>query len=438
MFCLRKAYADSASYCWPASSVVGSRTGLVVSGRPVAGSPLAATGLLSAQHSAELLLREMFVTTGGTLIIGERLREVTPPVLPHLIEAYLSQVDTSLRFVTAQSTMRREPLILSDLFSDLELVPEGNVSPISALDYLRDTRTVVVLGAPGSGKTTLLRYLARQFARARLDASQALPLPPKLAWPGPLALPLYLSLTDLPSNELLPITDEEFFQLLCLQVVRPADTELSTVSHYLDALLKQGDLLLLLDGLDAIGDTSRRSILVSTITAFQRRFPLTRIIVTCRIAAYQDQTRLIHPFQYAVLQDLRPDQQDMLLRRLLIATGKPGQPFEEATLDLFTQVPELRALVSSPLLLTVVGLQLSRQSQIPLGRGLLYEELLKVQFAQLAETTSRLGLGAEQWLRCLQELAYQLQAGGREAATQEELHRWIEAQLPTDVRDQQR
>ncbi|MBE2192655.1 MAG: hypothetical protein IAE83_00595 [Anaerolinea sp.] len=138
-----------------------------------------------------------------------------------------------LEFVTL-SGKTEETIPFFDEWGYSELIDKGKVSspsnqdkiPLRNIEEALDRHSrFVLIGSPGAGKTTTLRYIARKYAIARLDNTVYSPLPLLLY------LPQWQNKT--------PIT--EFIS-----------------SHWLFStdimgLLKAGDVILFLDGLNEMG-----------------------------------------------------------------------------------------------------------------------------------------------------------------------------------------
>ena len=153
---------------------------------------------------------------------------------------------------------------------------------------VRNESTVVVLGDPGAGKSTLLDFLIHlptepeekiRFVRdpRRWVASRLVRRLEKQV------LPLYIPLRSCkPSNEtfLEDINDPDC-KILSAPVKRfmPPD--------FIEAALRRGQVLLLLDGLDEVSDRAAYLSAVKKVNQLDRMFPGKRFVVTCRKAGWQ-------------------------------------------------------------------------------------------------------------------------------------------------------
>jgi DNA-binding winged helix-turn-helix (wHTH) protein len=121
---------------------------------------------------------------------------------------------------------------------------------------------LLIAGAVGAGKTVMLLQLARlALERARLDASKPVPVVLPLASWGERALPLEQWITaEIRGRYFLP-------------------------RQLAKSWLDSGRLVLLLDGLDEVGE-ARRADCIAAINRFRRAVPLAALVVTCREEDY--------------------------------------------------------------------------------------------------------------------------------------------------------
>lgn len=129
----------------------------------------------------------------------------------------------------------------------------------------RGRRGLVILGDPGAGKTTHLKRLLLWCLR---KGSETIDLPAGM-------LPVFLPLRELRDLE---HGLEAFIQE---QLNSP---HLMTRHGFGERLLKRGNLLFLLDGLDEVADLSRREQVAKWIGEALRVSPASRFVVTSRFA----------------------------------------------------------------------------------------------------------------------------------------------------------
>ena len=79
-------------------------------------------------------------------------------------------------------------------------------------------------------------------------------------------------------------------------------------SKKLDAKLKNGDAIVMFDGLDEIFDISKREEVITDIKRFINDYKNVRVIVTSRVIGYQQKKLRDADFNHFMLQDLGSEQ----------------------------------------------------------------------------------------------------------------------------------
>jgi hypothetical protein len=158
-------------------------------------------------------------------------------------------------------------------------------------------RGIVILGDPGSGKTT---HLKRVFLWCLEGGFKKLGLPSDM-------IPVFLPLRELLN---LKANLGDFIQE---QLSHP---HLDTPEGFGKALLKRGNLLFLLDGLDEVSDTQERVRVSRWIDTALSVHKTCRFVVTCRFAGYTytPQARLSEDFLEISMRSLTPDQAEEFIR----------------------------------------------------------------------------------------------------------------------------
>ncbi|NKE65356.1 NACHT domain-containing protein [Ramlibacter sp. RBP-2] len=173
----------------------------------------------------------------------------------------------------ADSDVGSRRLMLEALFVPLHLdLPDKERTRVAAGTALTEFSRIALLAAPGGGKSTLLKRIAVAYAdpTRRLQIDDLLP---DRKW-----LPLFFR-----CRELRGLTRSSFADLteaLCNR--EPVRQAAEAFKKEIDDALTEGRVLLLVDGLDEIGDPGDRASFVCTLRTALLAYPDTAIVVTSR------------------------------------------------------------------------------------------------------------------------------------------------------------
>jgi HEAT repeat protein len=138
--------------------------------------------------------------------------------------------------------------------------------------------------------------------------------------------------------------------------------------------LQQGEVLLLLDGMDEIeGKTDFLSVLKTNLTAFQQ-CPL---VLTCRTVSFERYSAFCRDLEIFTVAGWEATQRNAYLQNF---SAGPSEPYDPQTLiTQLDRVPQLRPLMTNPLLLNILCyVMMDTQSQhLPPTRGILYRKALE-------------------------------------------------------------
>lgn len=297
-----------------------------------------------------------------------------------------------------------------------------DLTPDAAINAFR---RFAVLGGPGMGKTTLFRFIAYTVARLGLELARPEEFPLEgNAYP----LPLYLPLTEL--------SDHSSDLLGCLKDYLgrrfPGCHDLTPL---LDALLKDGRCLLLLDSLDEV-KTSQLGRVKDAIKGFLNNADWQEniVLLSCREASWQrNEAGLVFP---AVLQIAELD--EVAIGEYLHRWYPPEKSSAALALkEKICHTPRLKALATNPFLLSLIA-WLAQRDKLPERRVELYlkctDALLREEHKEAYERlASAFGSDhAELKERILTDTAFAMMEQNRQEISRNRLREKIRTSLGID------
>ena len=291
-------------------------------------------------------------------------------------------------------------------------------------DALARAQRLVILGEPGAGKTISLRFISLMLAHGYGAARLGLDAP---------YIPLIVRLADFAREmEQTPALSLDNF---LLQVIGQAYASHPRLGEFLRLALDRGACMVLLDGLDEVGDDPvrgqpLRNRVVRRVQQFADRWCAAdrpnRVVVTSRIEGYWDEA--LHGCDHVQLSPLRPPDEvrEFLLRWYAaherahdeeLPLERAQQRAEERVAELLPralQWPSVRRLTTNPLLLTILALIHENVGKLPNRRIRLYEICAQTlveswRQAQTGMPSELLAeLGEETVIRVMAPLAYWL------------------------------
>ncbi len=278
---------------------------------------------------------------------------------------------------------------------------------LAALVTQPSLRQMVILGAPGSGKTTLLEHIALIYARGKQH--QQHPKAPKL-------IPVILYLREV--QYAIAVERPPDLDLLIEQ--QPMIAPLKPAPGWFKEQLEAGRCLVMLDGLDEVGDLDRRRQIGRWVDGQMRRFGESAFLMTSRPFGYRS-TQLesltileVKPFSLAQMTQFVQNWylQTETLRRL--GQSDPGvkQSAQTQANDLVKRIensPAIAAMALNPLLLTMIATVHCYRGALPGRRVELYGEICDVLLGRRQDAKGLADdLSVEQKKAVLQTLAFKL------------------------------
>jgi hypothetical protein len=281
------------------------------------------------------------------------------------------------------------------------LEPQSSVG-----EALAATRRLVVLGDPGTGKTTLVRWLATAYLRKEISLIEWVSLPDVNELPHESLLPVVVSCRDLDPASTAGSLDDVLRHTLRKAEMSESDT--ADLVFRLRERLREGRVLLLVDGLDAIPDLRARAGFCRQIEQIAIAYPHTPLVVTSRPAAYRELgDPLSRSFRAVTLADWSREDKDRFVKRWFLWSEPQVDQREHKTDELIRAIhstQRIERLASNPLLLTVMALVRPRIGSLPQRRAELYWEAVQVLLGRLSGTG--IPLPTREVLPQLEHLAY--------------------------------
>jgi hypothetical protein len=334
---------------------------------------------------------------GGLVIIPNRRRLGHRVVerLDHSVRRKVSRFDRryrefvlgSLRFVDLKglATVGFYTPELDDVFVDVSLayraphlITDDIVDPptvsgdrTSLIDMLDRPEPVVlaVIGVPGSGKSTLLRHTARVVCQNRRKRRRT--------------LPILLYLRDHVAA-IVSTPDLTLPALVRAMLGRYTESE---PPGWLDERLRDGDCVVLLDGLDEVAEQADRRRVANWVELQTKQYPKNDYVITSRPQGYR--TAGIDGAVVLQVRGFSDKQVSHFVRAWYFAVERHGGAVgedvrtraEAAAADLLRRLngaPALYDLTVNPLLLTMIANVHRYRGALPGGRVDLYREICEV------------------------------------------------------------
>ena len=239
----------------------------------------------------------------------------------------------------------------------------------SVLDLVEDSnyKYLVILGDPGSGKSTLLQYIALEWAEL---LPRDLPLKPI-----PLLIELRTYVRNHNANQC-----KDFLEFL----EKGSGVTCRLPQQELHEKLKNGDAIVMFDGLDEVFDPAKREEVITDIHRFINDYKNVRVIVTSRVIGYKPQKLRDAEFYHFMLQDLAEEQVENFIQSWHDLTYQDEAERERKRERLKRAIkdsPAIKQLSENPLLLTMMAI-LNRHQELPRDRAELYNQASRVLLHQ--------------------------------------------------------
>ncbi len=278
----------------------------------------------------------------------------------------------------------------------------------------------IILAGPGNGKTTFLKkvvsYYSYSYSHNKFLESEEGFVKNKL-------LPIWIKCRTL--NERTDFSMINIIKDIPSFAEFPPDEELKQAFYDIAlAKITNGEAIILIDGLDEISDYRKRNSFIEQIDTFSSSYKKSRIIITSRIAGYEDYNKSgLSGFKNFQIQPFNNED----IRKLCVKWHTAVINDLEQTVihanklaDVIIKHDRIRALATNPLLLTTLLLVQRRVGRLPTKRVALYDESIKV----LIETWNQEGHepldSSSTWCK-LAYIAFSMSVKGVQQITKDEL-----------------
>ncbi len=342
--------------------------------------------------------------------IKQLAKRLAPDMTPRK-RAYLSRIVNKCDFLPLKgmdfktvdaSTDAGDRMKLADVYVALDTTtridqkgkggkPDGDFSrsgegrALSTLEALATSGRMVLLGDPGGGKSTIVNHLSLCLADHILNPNQGwLDRLPK--WPKNMVnlLPIPVALRNLAAWARTTRAEQaKSGLLLAFLQYWLGERDLDDYFPFLQKALREGEAILLLDGLDEVpADDAQRARIQACIADLPIAFEKSSILLTCRVLSYQDPSWRLDGDAWPVFELAGLDEEKITgfitawHRQLADVNVVSNPDASSAKLIRAVRRPDLWRLARNPLLLTVMALVHTHKGEMPDARALLYEDVV--------------------------------------------------------------
>ncbi len=284
---------------------------------------------------------------------------------------------------------------------------------LAEINHTSQYRRIALIAPPGAGKSTLLEHLALSYATNIQEEHHS---------KAPRLIPIIFSLRNI-FNQIILQEAPNLAELTTNEVKKlPPSQKLNPPQDWFEEKLKQGECLVMLDGLDEVADIIKREKVSKWINEQMLQYPETPFIVTSRPLGYLstpiEEIRIVLEVQPFTLQQIEKFTHNWYLQtEIKRRAGKddPGvrEKAQNRAEKLIKDIKEnqpIAAMATNPLLLSMItSLHYNAQHALPQRRVELYSSICKLVLGE-RQRSKRIpdNLSPEQKKSVLQVLALEL------------------------------
>ena len=311
----------------------------------------------------------------------------------------LASVYTGVKLLSSRDFLQFDPDTLEETFRQTRLRGYSNrgreEKKQSGIALANQKQYLMVLGGPGAGKSTFLRKVGLEALRTFYYEG---------ATYKPRVIPVLLELKRFDQDD--------------VDIAKFITAEFETCGFpepeaFMQNALEQGNLLIMLDGLDEVPSAHLDHVL-HKIRDFVDRYDGNRFITSCRIAASGYRGSAFQRFSNVTMADFADDQIEQFISNWFSSEQDKERGTAQKCWEVL-QKPENKAskeLAHTPLLLTYLCLVYDLSQRFPNNRSSLYKKALRILLEEWAAEKRILrdeiyeGLSIEQEEILLSEIAY--------------------------------
>lgn len=246
---------------------------------------------------------------------------------------------------------------------------------------------LMILGQPGAGKSTFLRKIGLEALKGKSGQIQGEIIP--------VLIELKQFTTD--KVDIYNIIQQEF-----------VSCQLPLAKEFTNQLLRQGQLLLLLDGLDEVPNRNFE-LVIDGIQNFVKQYKQNKFVISCRTAAYRQK---FTNFKEFIIADFNEQQIQQFINNWFYSEVDKKLVTPQKCWNKIKSEDTTKELARTPLLLTFLCLEYDESQDLPKKRSTLYGNALDILLRRWAsekrlpteQIYRQLGIDLEKLM--LAEIAY--------------------------------
>lgn len=294
-----------------------------------------------------------------------------------------------------------------------------NEETITIGGILNSHRIAAILAKPGGGKSTLVRRIVLAYAYPDRKAAVNDDLPDR-TW-----FPVYMRCRDLGDNARNSIIDNIF------SIINRA--ELTDYRCAFEELirnrLKNGKIILLIDGLDEISDEQRRAQFVGQLHTFINAYPNVHVIITSRETGFRavalELGKYCHQYVISDLDDIKIQKISENWHKALLGNTTQAILDSSDVCKIILRDPRIFAIARNPLLLTTLLFVKRWIGYLPTKKCQLYQEMIKLLLVSW-NAAAHLKMDMDETEPQLAFVAYKMTKNGKQTIQKKTLLKYID------------